>query len=435
MIIHDLLLNLDATKGLKLSEDHIEFWEMARSYVIGGDSLQSSLIAKTIEQPVYILWLVGIVAIAATLMYQTGTRTAKDGPLASFVGASPHAFWVLLVVILLANQYANAYKVVNTSWAFRNQVRNNTQTATVAQVQITDAIANEIFNAQFGQSVSEQWATCQSLPFPTVRVPQATRPSATQVTLEEGQTHDFIDCMKTLQATVARNKAKLQQDCGANLQSCEIVQQKANDLDKQVSDGVTKIQRRIIGGPGSGTGFDDIGGLPDPLLVQEDFSAVGDAINAALSAVGDFAYMKLVELGNTLYTASIEILFLLGGLFFPITVVWSLIPGKRQVLLDWFVFLLSLIITEQVYLILIGTVAVLGIQPQFHAFGPRLFLITLGILGPLLAGAFGAGSGFAMARTYRGATIGAVGAALSVLSAGAFSIAYKINHNHQLRRA
>ncbi|NJR57269.1 MAG: hypothetical protein HC768_23750 [Acaryochloris sp. CRU_2_0] len=246
-------------------------------------------------------------------------------------------------------------------------------------------------------------------------------------------TYDFLECLKTLEAEVQSSYAALQRDCGKDLQDCRIVQDKARDLSRQVSDGVKRIEKVFVstGSPGP----NGPGRIPDPYIVGADFSAVGDAIAAALSSVGDFVYINLVELGNTIYTASIETMFMLGGLFFPITIAWSLIPGKRQILLDWFVGILSIIISEQIYLILIGVVAVLAGLPQFHEFGPRLFLITIGISGPILATVGGGVSGIAMARTYRGVATGAVGAALTIASGAAFTLAYRINSHRQLRRA
>ncbi|ABW32001.1 hypothetical protein [Acaryochloris marina] len=432
------LADLNGTKSLELSDDHIKFWETARRYVVGGDTLGSSnLVSKTVEAPVNLLFVIGIIGVSVVLINRLGFKTAKDGPVAVVLDAAPQFFWVILAVFLLASQFVRAYDIANTTWAFRNNMRNNTKSVVHANQVFTEAIANEFFNVQFGQEVSDQLAICQGLPFPTVRVPQAVRPTGAEgVKLEEGQTYDFLDCLTTLEETIKRNQAQLKQQCGAKLQSCEIVEAKADGLARQVGDGTKKIRRRLIAdlGPGSNPGFDQIGGIPDPLLIQDDFSAIGDLVASALSGIGDFLYMGLVEFGNTLYTSSIEILFLLGGMFFPITVAWSVIPGKRQVLLDWFVTMLSLIITEQVYLIIIGMVAVLSSQPQFHEFGPKLFLFTLGITAPLIAAASGGVSGFQMARTYRGTAIGAAGAALSVISGVAFSIAYKANSKRQLAR-
>jgi uncharacterized protein (UPF0333 family) len=433
-------LALDAAKNLELSRQHIKFWETAREYVVGGSAEGADLITKSVDGPVKLLFLVGIVAISMTLFWQAGFQTAKDGPLSVFITAGPQLAWVILVVFLLANSYSNAYKIANSTWRFRTLMRDRTQTIVFANSQISNAIANEIYYARFGQAVSEQLAECRGMPFPAARVPQAVRPGpGAEIPLEQSQTYDFLECLKTLQSEVQSSYTALQKDCGKDLQNCRILQDKARNLSKEVSDGVERIEKAFVN-----TGSSDrpyfgpdgrAGGLDDPLVVGEDFSAIGDAIAAALSSVGEFVYINLVELGNTVYTASIEVLFMLGGLFFPITIAWSLIPGKRQILLDWFVGILSITISEQIYLILIGVVAVLAGLPQFQEFGPRLFLITIGILGPILATVGGGVSGLAMARTYRGAAIGSVGAALSVASGAAFTIAYRANARRQLGRA
>lgn len=429
---------LNGTKSLELSKEHIKFWEQARAYVVGGDALGASdLVSKTVDPAVRLIFFVGIIGITVTLLYQTGFKNGKGGAMPVFSAVAPQAFFVILVLFLTNNQYEKAYDIANSTWALRNNMRNNTQSVVQANQVFTEAISNELFNAQFGQEVTAQLETCQKLPAPLVRVPTAVRTvGAEGIKLETGQTYDFLECLNTLEATIQENQAILKRQCGQNLGSCELAQQKASDLGKQVAEGTQKIKSRLIVGFGTGpaTELTGIGRLPDPLLITGDFSAIGDVIAGALSSVGDFIYMELVELGNTLYTSSIEVLFLLSGLFFPITIVWSLIPGKKQVLLDWLVATLALIVTEQIYLILVGTVATLSALPQFHAFGPRLFLITLGILAPLLAVASGGVTGFAMARTYRGAAAGAASAALSVAAGAAFSIAYKANSRKQLQR-
>lgn len=435
------LADLDASKHVRLSLEHRKFWQMARDYVVGGENINADLISKTVEGPVSLLILVGVISVSLTLLYQTGFKTAKDGPFSVVTHAAPQFFWVVVVTFLLLNQFANAYKIANTTWQFRTLMRDRTETVVFANSVISRAIAQEVFNAQFGQETTEQLAECQAMPLPTVRVPSATRPpigAEVLPTLEENQTYDFLDCMKTLKTRVEDNYKYLQRTCGENLESCQIVEEKGAALTKQVSDGVDRITGIYVtaeGEPFQPWDYTGTGRFLDEYTSGNLLAEIGDVISSALSSIGDFAYIKLVELGNTLYTASIELMFLLGGLFFPITVAWSLIPGKRQVMLDWLVFTLSLIISEQIYLILIGVVAALSQQPQFYEFGPRLFLITLGILGPLLAMGGGAVSGYLMARTYRGASIGAVGAVGSIASAAIFTAVYRIHHRHQLRRA
>lgn len=434
------LLALDPGKSMELSREHVEFWRTARRYVVGGDSLGAGTLSKTLELPVFILVAFGVIGITSVLLYKTGTSNAKEGPVSVLMQAGPQFVWVVFVVLLLANGFANAYKIANTTWGFRTLMRDQTQTINYANVKINEAIASELFNAQFGQEITEQLETCEALPTPTVRIPTAAVSiGAEELTREQRQTGDYISCLQTLKATVDRDYKLLQEQCKEDFSDCKLVEAKAAELSKEVGDGVKRIEKTFTL---EDIGLPDLRNVPgigrpitDIFITSDDLAAIGGAIRGAISSVGDFAHMELVELGNSIYTSIIELSFMLGGIFFPVTIAWSLIPGKRQVILDWFVTMLGIIISEQIYLILLGVVSVLSTLPQFHEFGPRLFLITLGISGPLLAGVGGFVSGFAMARTYRGVSAGAVGAAVSVVSAAAFTAMYRMNSRRQMRRA
>lgn len=451
MMNSTLFLALDATKNLKLSDENIEFWRSSRKFIQGGASIQGDLISKTITPAVNILLLVGIVCIAIMMFYQMSFKTVGGGPIEVLRQGFPQLLSVALVTLLLTNNYANAYKITEGTWTFRDFLRDNTQTSTMATQVITEAIANELFNAQYGQSVMDQFNKCEGLPYPTVKVPTAVRPPVSVGAegasgVEVAQTYDYLECMDALQRKVKDNLKILQEDCGKNLQNCEVVKEKSDTLAKQVDAGVTKIKRNFAL---SDVGLPDIPlpklGLPDlsrpqdirtpaTIITASDIAFLGDAINSAISGVGDFVYMELVELGNSLYTGFINISYMLATLIFPVTVAWSLIPGKRRVLADWAVFALSIIVSEQIYLVTVGMVAVLSRQAEFSEFGPRLFLITLGILGPLLSVGGGAVSGFTMAKTYRGASAAGAGAALSVATGAAFTIAYRLNSKRQTSR-
>lgn len=431
---------LNGTKSLKLSEDHVEFWQETRRYVVGGDTLGSSdLIVKTIKGPVELILGIAIIAISVHMVYTLGFKSGKGGAMPVVLFVLPQFVWLCIVLLFLNNNFEKAYEFTNATWDFRNNMRNNTAGIVQANQTFTEAISNELFHAQFGQEVAADLETCQGLPFPTVRVPAAVQTvgASGASRIEQNQTRDFLSCLDTLEKTIKRNQVALAKECGASGTGCEIVKQKAEDLGKQVGDGVAKVRKRLVVATGSGNPLAGPSGFNtdfDPLYVTSDFSAIGDAIAGALSSIGKFAYMKLVELGNSLYTGSIEIMFLLGGLFFPITIAWALIPGRRKILLDWGSGMLALIITEQIYLILVGTVATMSSLPQFHAIGPGLFLVTLGILAPVVAIGSGGASGLAMAKTYRGAAGAGAGAAVSIAGGAALSAAYKMNARKQLKR-
>lgn len=442
-------LSLDATKNLKQSAEYAEFWEKSRDFVRGGTSLQGDMITKTVQPAVNLLLLVSLTAIAMTLVYQLGFKTAGSGPIAVLNSSYPQLLALLGALLLLSNNYANAYKIADGVWQFRTNMRNNTQSVVSANAVITDAIANEMFNIQYGQSVMDQFNACEALPYPTVKVPTAIRPpvgAEGSYGLEEGQTYDFLECLDKLEKTVLANSKQLQKDCGDNLQNCEVVQSKSGDLEKQVSIGVGTLKRNFAL---SDIGLPDIPlpkpGLPDfsdptnirtpfTIITGGDIAFLGDVIESALNGVGDFVYMELVELGNQVYTGFINLAYLFAMLLFPVTIAWGLMPGKRGILVGWFITALSIIISEQIYILSIGVVAAVSSLPQFAETGPRLVLITLGILGPVLAGFSGVTSGFLMARSYRGAAVGGLGAAASIATGAAFTVAYRMNSRRQLSR-
>lgn len=436
------LLALDATKSLKLSQDYHAFWDRAREYTVGGNSFSSDLITKTIEQPVNILIVIGVGSLCASVLYQSSFK--KSDGLSVFLHNLPQLIWAAFIMFMLANGYANAFKVADSSWAFRGLMRERTRSITVINTQISNAMANQLFHTQYGQAVTDQFAECEALPIPTVRLPKAaTTTGAEGLTVEQRHTAEFISCMESLQATVEDNYEDLQEQCGEALDKCEVIKEKTQILAKQVDAGVRKIKKQFelsdIGLPNVPLPEFDITDpanlrVPGIFVTADDLAFLGRSINSAIAGVGEYAHMQLVALGNQLYTGFINISFMFAGLFFPIAIAWALIPGKKVGLVAWFITMLALIIAEQTYLITLGIVSVLSVLPEFSEIGPTLFLATLGILAPIMAGFSGFGSGWLMAQRYRSGATGVAGAALGVASGAIFTAIYRMHSQRQLKR-
>ena len=406
------LLALDPAKSLKLSEDYSAFWDRAREYTVGGNSFSSDLITKTIEQPVNILIVIGVGSLCASVLYQSSFK--KSDGLSVFLHNLPQFLWAAFIMFLLANGYSNAFKVADSSWAFRGLMRERTASISIINTQISNAMANQLFHTQYGQAVTDQFAECEALPIPTVRLPKAaTTTGAEGLTVEQRHTAEFISCMETLQETVERNYEDLQEQCGETLDKCEVIKERTQTLAKQVDAGVRKIKKQFelsdIGLPN--IPLPDLSNPLDPnsfrspglgiFVTADDIAFLGNSVSSAIAGVGEYAHMQLVSLGNQLYTGFINISFMFAGLFFPIAVAWALIPGKKVGLVAWFITMLALIIAEQTYLITLGIVSVISFLPEFSEIGPTLFLATLGILAPIMAGFSGFGSGWMMAQRYQ----------------------------------
>ena len=420
--------NTEAAKNLQLTSDHLLFWRQVREYMVGGDAVGSNLIAKALSAPVSLIFWFGIGGTVMAIIWNTGYKHLN--PFDILLDSLPQIAWVLLVSFLLANNFAYAYKFSNASWLIRLRARETISSITLANTQLSSAIVDQVYYSRFGQEVSGQLKTCNAKPFPAVYLPSETRPAedpSNPLSQQQVQAYDALDCYKSAGEFAERTYLALEKECGGSTSECDQTTARAKST-------ATKIKEKL------GEVYDfvtvDVNGvpLPDLLALQPQFKIISDSIGGAVAAVGDFAYMNLVELGNTGFTGFIELSFALAGLFFPGVVSWSMLPGKKMAILDWLIFAISIMVMETSYVLMVGITAVMAEQPQFDYYGARLFLYTLGIIGPFLAFSLGAYSGWTMARTARGIGLGGARAGLQIASAGAFTTLHRLNHRRSLRR-
>lgn len=432
MFIYSLLAELPGQaldSAAVKTEDHIKFWTTFRSFMINaGDTPSGGFSPSLIEPIVSAIVLIGVLLSAATI-FMSAAR--KDADILSTLQKNlPRLLILGLVIFFLQNNYSNAYGFVDGMWKYRNNITAQTAKYRKQSITIAQAIDNQIFDSRYGSELRLQLGICNQKPRPAVFLSSPTRPGPDadpQPTEQQSQIYDYLECLDTTMIRMEQRLAQLGQECQAqNGNKCANAIAKSQGL-RIKAINQTKAIRNYY--------HEDI----EEVLSAADggfkpFEEIPDVDLGFVAFDGDEPFLKSVRAGNWLFLSYLETGWSLAGGFFPITIAVALIPGLFKVLADWFVTALSLLIGENVYLALIGLVAITAQSPELEDFGSQIFLQFLGTIGPLAATAFGLGSGWAMARQYRGSATGLAVGVTSLVTGGGLAIASAVSTRKRLRR-
>lgn len=409
------------------TKDHVKFWGVFRSYVVGGDNPGAELITTTLEPLVKLIVAVAVLLIVVKVLLMSANH-GGNGIKAVVIANMPQLLWVTVVFVLLANQFAYAYNVSEGFWAIRKDVRNRSEIATVLNVKLSTAISNEIFNVKYGAIAQKELAECQGMPRPAVALNGTTRPSVEAFDSDNPpskgqiQIYDYIDCLDKFSATLDGLQKDLQKQCQDDYYECLDAPAKAlkakQETDKSIKE--MRVHYRI----------DASDAMTGNVYSEQPLITLG----AWSWDITDNTFLKAVEAGNWGFMSYIELAYALAGALLPGVIAVSLLPTMSKVLADWFVSALSLLAAENVYFWLLGVVAVIAKDPAFENFSSEVFLFFLGTAAPWAALSVGLFSGFMLARSYRSAGIGGMTLVASAGSGMVLSGLSYLNHRKYLKR-
>lgn len=411
------------------TEDHNMFWATFRTFFIDSGSTPSGGASPNLIEPIVSAIVIIGVLLSVAKIFMSAAH--KDADILSTLQKNlPRLLILGLVIFFLQNNYANAYGFVDGLWKYRNNITAQTARYRKQSITIAQAIDNRIFDVRFGSELRLQLGICNQKPRPAVYLPSLTRPGPDadpQPTQQQSQVYDYLECMDSTMTQMRTRLAQLSQECSTGRGTqCAVNTAKAENL-ISTADNQKEALRKFY--------FDDIRALTSGpnggFIPLEEIPTIELGI---VAFDGDEPFLKSVRAGNWLFLSYLETGWSLAGGFFPITIAVALIPGLFKVLADWFVTALSLLIGENVYLALIGLVAITAQSPELEDFGSQIFLQFLGTIGPLAATAFGLGSGWAMARQYRGSATGLAVGVTSLVTGGGLAIASAVSTRKRLRR-
>lgn len=409
------------------TEDHIKFWETFRSYIIGGDNPGAELIKTTLAPVVNMIIVVAIILIAARAILMA---SSAKGDLASvFQGNMGTVLLLSAAIFLLAGGYANAYNISNGTWQIRQSVREQTTQSRVNAVRLASALNNQIFYHRFGAQAQLEFLVCEQKPRPAVALRSLKRPGPEedpQPTKEQSQLYDYLECMDTAVVRLKQFQNRLTQECSQNEAGCIDATARAQNVINVSEDSVEGLKRFYQ------RDLDELTAGPNNTFLDD--SEIPDINLGFVAFDGDEPFIKAVKTGNWAFLSYLELGFALSGALFPGVVAVALIPTLWKVIPDWLVLNLNMIVVENVYLWIIGVVAVVSKDEGLQQFGGQLFLQFLGSTAPFAASAAGLFGGWMMARQYRGSAAAGVTMVGSAVSGVALTALYTINSAKYLRK-
>jgi hypothetical protein len=409
------------------TQDHLKFWETFRSYIIGGDNPGAELIKTTLAPVVDMIVVVAILLIAARAILMA---SSAKGDLASvFQGNLGTVLLLSAAIFLLAGGYVNAYNISNGVWQIRQSVREQTSQARVNAVKLASALNNQIFYHRFGAQAELEFAICEQKPRPAVALRSLERPGPEadpQPTKEQSQLYDYLECMDSAVRRLETFQAQLAQECSQNEAGCIDATARAQNVVNITKDSVENLKKFYQ------KDLDELTAGPNNTFLSA--SEVPDINLGFIAFDGSEPFIKAVKTGNWAFLSYLELGFALSGALFPGVIAVALIPTLWKVIPDWFVLSLNMIVVENVYLWIIGVVAVVAKDDGLQGLGSDIFLQFLGSTAPFSACAVGLFGGWMMARQYRGSAAAGVTLVGSAVSGIALTTLYTYNSGKYLRK-
>lgn len=432
-MFYSYILNLPAGRLIDSAiqtEDHIRFWETFRSYLVGGDKPGAELLSTSLWPVIDLIMFVAVLLITAQVLYTSAQKgQGLDGVLQRHL---PKFLILALAFYFLGNNFVNSYQFVEDAWKMRQGIRQTVTASRTASYTLANAINNQLFYHKFGSRVEVEFAVCNSMTKPAVHLPSLERPPADadiQPTATQSQAYDYLECLETAQRNLNGFFKKAAQEC-TNYQGttteCVEGAARAQNLVNVSNDRIGALKKFYLN--------DSLEFLHCIKGTTCDLSDVPDLDFGAFYVDGNEPFIKSVRVGNWYFLTYLELAWGLGGAFFPGVIAVSILPSQVKVIADWFVTALSLIVAENVYIYLIGVVALASQDSVLESFGSQVFLQFIGSVAPFAAGASFLFSGFMMARQYRGSGTALAIGTVSIVSGGVASILYGINSQKYLRK-
>ena len=398
------------------------------------------------------------------------------------IAGSIHTFLLLffpifVAVIFLSDQalYSRvlAYGLRDISNTWSNGVMN----LTIADFNVRSAIQDMLVTEDAKEIIVQKWETCQAMPQPEVVIPSIYRPGrvgntalpppgaenpptnggnntlpppppiseteALPITLEQRQVYDYLECLQELSyfAETKLNEADNERRCGNlicktfktlykvfyNIGTVTYEQELSDRLsddtlnDSETINELDRIRARQLD-PDAADNVDVQ--IEDLAMDSEQF--VANLTNPS---------KPLLYFSQWMWISILELAMFLNGLFAPIFIAISTIPGKQNMFAFWLIENLTIALGKLAYIVIIAVVAVQLTDPtNFNLALDNTFFMTLGIFAPAVSFAVVTAGGIAAATSFSGQSVGAAAIAGSAMSGVAATVTYSLARSFDKRR-
>ncbi len=401
-----------------------EWWDDLWRETFDPSTISGNISYYSFINPVRFIIGVGLIFWIADY----GQKMANSQGMAQSVQIFSESFLpIVLILIFLANQgvysraLAYALRDIVNSWSdglLEQQIVGKTINSALQEQLLVEEVKNEI---------RRQANSCMQMPRPEVILPSANRPAPdpdNPLTIQQQQLYEYFECWNKLLDFIEQ---KEQEATGTEAcqTGCEFFKKVMKELITAFKVGLEGDLRHSI--EKSQGGWDE---NIDPAL-ENTYRTTKDAIQN----LEKNSWMFVFSVTQWLYISFLEMALWLNGLFAPLFVALSLIPGKQKMFYFWLIEHLTIGIAKLAYVAIIGVVAVqISTSSTVILTQDQRFFMALGAFGPGVSLAVATVGGIGAAMSFRNQSVGAASVASSVLTGSIVSVAYSFSRYADKRR-
>ena len=402
-----------------------EWWDNLWQETFAPTDLSANISMYSFTNPVRFLIGIGLIFWLADY----GKKMVNSQGMMQSVQIFSESFLpIILILIFLANQglysrvLAYGLRDIVNSWS------NGLMQQQIAGKTISSALEEQLLVEEVKNDIRQQANKCMQMPRPEVILPSATRPAAdpdNPLTTEQEQAYSYLECLEKLVAFIDQKEEEVlnAQVCSGG---CQFFQELMKGLSFAASAGFAgDVSLR------TGEQIDTIleEGIDESL--EDDYRTMADFVKN-LEKNG---WMFIFSVTQWMWISFLEMSMWLNGLFAPLFVALSLIPGKQKMFYFWLIEHLTIGLAKLAYVALIGVVAVqISTSSTVILSQDQRFFMALGAFAPGVSFAVVTAGGIAAAMSFRSQSVGAASVASSALTGSIVSVAYTFSRYADRRR-
>lgn len=334
---------------------------------------------------------------------------------------------VVLIVLFLSNQAQSSRLLAYGLRDIANSWSNGALNMSIAGHNIRTALSDQLVTQDTKEALGQQAQKCMQMPQPAVSLPSATRPLRDPnrpLTVQQEQAYEYLTCIQSLGNLAQKRKQEaltknctgipgIRGVCGIFLKFINQEIEAAKQIYQTEVDKLTKPFPQNIPNPFA------------PTLGMRDFM---------LGTAASMGYGPILSFTQWLWTNFLEMAMWLSGLFAPLFIAASLIPGRQNLFVTWLIGFLTIGLAKLAYVIVIGIVAAQLSDQEAVFLSDMRFPMALGLFAPGVSFAVVTLGGIAAAMSFRSQSFAVAGAAASSVSGAFASIAYSFSRYSDRRR-
>lgn len=384
----------------------------------------SNISAYSFAGPVRFLLAIGMIF----WMVDYGKKMSESKGMAqSFQIFFDSSLKIFLIIIFLTDQgsYSRflAYGLRDITYSWSERAMN----LQLADVKFRDAIKEQLLVEEVKNEISRQGEKCMQLPRPEVALPAAKRPPKdpnNPLTIEQDQAYRFLECLDKLVKYIDKKQAEAEaaKECRFGCKFFKLwIKSHVGILKFAI---LQEIVKRVPGYEGP-KDFDQI--LEDKYHSAVDF----------FGNVEQKGWMAVFGLTQWMWITFLEGSMWLSGLFAPLFIAISFIPGKEKMFGIWLIEILTIGLARFAYIALLGVVAVqVSTTPQDVVLLSQdgRFFMALGVFAPGISMAVVVSGAIAAASSYRSQAVGAASTVAGIATGSIATLAYSLSRYADKKR-